>query len=82
MTCPQQHQDQVSDGACPPRHKGGAPPSTGQAKARTGPGLTFQAGERVWYLVIQPSQLDPTRMERAWTWGTQFPTAASNPAIY
>ncbi|MCP3666855.1 MAG: hypothetical protein GY696_30905 [Gammaproteobacteria bacterium] len=37
-------------------------------QACIGPKPTFQAGERVWYLDTQPSKLDPTRMDEAWTW--------------
>ncbi|MCP3666951.1 MAG: hypothetical protein GY696_31405 [Gammaproteobacteria bacterium] len=68
MTCPHYRQNKVSNEACQPRHGGDASPSTGQAQALTGPGPTFQAGERVWYLDTQPSRLDPTRMDGAWTW--------------
>ncbi len=61
MTCPHKHQSKIGSEARPP-------PPTGQDQARIGANPTLQVGGRVWYLDTQPSKLDPTLMDEAWTW--------------
>ena len=68
VTRPHQHQSKTESEARPPRHRDDALPPTGQDQAHIGPHPTFQAGERIWYLDMQPSKLNPGRMEGAWTW--------------